>query len=136
MGFKVQNPMNVQCDNKTTISIANNPIQNNQTKHIEGDYYIIKEIKVKFNLSICKDGATTRRCFYQRCKQSQTIENFMHQLEGVFFLNMDKNEFIEKKMNKNRKRTTANHQRGEKQQKPTKKYKILLRKKKYHSDSS
>jgi hypothetical protein len=35
--------MNVWCDNKSAISIANNPVQHNRTKHMEIDRFFIKE---------------------------------------------------------------------------------------------
>jgi len=31
------------CDNKTTINIANNPVQHDRTKHVEIDRFFIKE---------------------------------------------------------------------------------------------
>ena len=36
-------PIKLYCDNKSTISIAHNPIQHDKTKHIEIDRYFIKE---------------------------------------------------------------------------------------------
>ena len=36
-------PMRLYCDNKSTISIAHNPIQHDRTKHIEVDRHFIKE---------------------------------------------------------------------------------------------
>lgn len=36
-------PMKLFCDNKTTISISQNPVQHNRTKHIEIDQHFIKE---------------------------------------------------------------------------------------------
>ena len=43
--LKVQwsKPMKLYCDNKSTISIAHNPVQHDQTKHIEIDRHFIKE---------------------------------------------------------------------------------------------
>ena len=35
--------MNVWCDNKSAISIANNPVQHDRTKHVEIDRFFIKE---------------------------------------------------------------------------------------------
>ena len=35
--------MKLYCDNKSTISIAHNPMQHDQTKHIEIDRHFIKE---------------------------------------------------------------------------------------------
>jgi len=37
------NPMRLYCDNKSTISIAHNPVQHDRTKHIEVDRHFIKE---------------------------------------------------------------------------------------------
>ena len=36
-------PMKLYCDSKATISIANDPVQYDRTKHIEIDRYFIKE---------------------------------------------------------------------------------------------
>ena len=36
-------PMRLYCDNKSTTSIAHNPVQHDQTKHIEIDRHFIKE---------------------------------------------------------------------------------------------
>ena len=36
-------PMKLFCDNKATISIANNPVQHHRTRPIEIDWHIIKE---------------------------------------------------------------------------------------------
>ena len=36
-------PMKLYCDNKTTISIANNLVQHDRTKHVEIDHHFIKE---------------------------------------------------------------------------------------------
>ena len=43
--LKVQRskPMKLYCDNKSAISIAHNPVQHDQTKHIEIDKHFIKE---------------------------------------------------------------------------------------------
>jgi hypothetical protein len=35
--------MNVWCDNKSTINLANNQVQHDRTKHIEIDRFFIKE---------------------------------------------------------------------------------------------
>lgn len=37
------NPMNLNCSNKTTISIVYNPIHHYRTKHVEIDRHFIKE---------------------------------------------------------------------------------------------
>ena len=36
-------PMRVWCDNQSAISIANNPVQHDRTKHVEIDRFFIKE---------------------------------------------------------------------------------------------
>ena len=36
-------PMKLFCDNKSAISIANNPVQHDRTKHVEIDRHFIKE---------------------------------------------------------------------------------------------
>ena len=35
--------VNVWCDNKSAINIANNPVQHDRTKHVEIDRFFIKE---------------------------------------------------------------------------------------------
>src|SRR6266540_376124 len=37
------NCLNVWCDNKSAISIANNPVQHDRTKHVDIDRFFIKE---------------------------------------------------------------------------------------------
>jgi len=41
--IKYEAPMGLACDNKPAISIAHNPVQHDQTKHIEIDRHFIKE---------------------------------------------------------------------------------------------
>ena len=41
--IKWDEPMKLYCDNKSAISIAHNPVQHDQTKHIEVDRHFIKE---------------------------------------------------------------------------------------------
>ena len=43
LGLKWDSPMKLYCGNKSTISIAHNLIQHDQTKHIEVDRHFIKE---------------------------------------------------------------------------------------------
>ena len=40
---KWEGPMKLYCDNKSSISIAHNPVQHDRTKHIEVDRHFIKE---------------------------------------------------------------------------------------------
>lgn len=49
--FHTRTPMQLYCDNKAAISIAQNPVQLDQTKHIEVDRRFIKE-KLQFG-QIC-----------------------------------------------------------------------------------
>jgi hypothetical protein len=51
MNQKVQ--MKLWCDNKSTINIANNPMQCNKTKHVKIDRFSIKE---KLNNKLLKLG--------------------------------------------------------------------------------
>ena len=43
LGIKWREPMKLYCDNKSTISIAHNPVQHDRTKHVEVDWHFIKE---------------------------------------------------------------------------------------------
>lgn len=38
-----EDPMKIYCDNKSTISIARNPVHHDRTKHVEIDRHFIKE---------------------------------------------------------------------------------------------
>ena len=50
--------MKLYCDNKTTISIAYNPIQHDRTKYVEVDRHFIKE-KVESN-KVCLNYVSTK----------------------------------------------------------------------------
>ena len=43
LGFPHQTPMNLYCDNKSAIEIAQNPVQHDRTNHVEIDRHFIKE---------------------------------------------------------------------------------------------
>lgn len=43
IGFAPNNAMNLFCDNKSAIEIAHNPVQHDQTKHMEIDRHFIKQ---------------------------------------------------------------------------------------------
>ncbi|CAL2267766.1 unnamed protein product [Prunus armeniaca] len=43
LGFKPKHAMQLNCDNKTAIDIAHNPVQHDRTKHVEVDKHFIKE---------------------------------------------------------------------------------------------
>ena len=43
LGIEYATPMNLYCDNKVAIQIAQNPIQHDRTKHVEVDRHFIKE---------------------------------------------------------------------------------------------
>jgi len=40
---KYEDPMGLACDNKSTISIAHNPVQHDRTKDVEIDQHFFKE---------------------------------------------------------------------------------------------
>jgi hypothetical protein len=43
LGFEPESEMKLFCDNKTSIDIAHNPMQHDQTKHVEVDRHFVKE---------------------------------------------------------------------------------------------
>ena len=43
LGIEYATPMNLHCDNKASIQIAQNPVQHDHTKHVEVDRHFIKE---------------------------------------------------------------------------------------------
>ncbi|KAM1489804.1 hypothetical protein ACFXTO_033012 [Malus domestica] len=43
LGFRPKHAMRLHCDNKAAIDIAHNPVQHDQTKHVEVDRNFIKE---------------------------------------------------------------------------------------------
>jgi hypothetical protein len=43
LGFKPNYAIQLNCDNKTAIDIAHNPVQHDRTKHVEVDRHFIKE---------------------------------------------------------------------------------------------
>ena len=43
LGFKSKKAMNLHCDSKAAIEIAQNPVQHDRTKHVEVDRHFIKE---------------------------------------------------------------------------------------------
>ena len=43
LGIEYATPMNLYCDNKAAIQIAQNPVQHDRTKHVEVDRHFIKE---------------------------------------------------------------------------------------------
>ncbi|KAK8948413.1 hypothetical protein KSP39_PZI005292 [Platanthera zijinensis] len=54
LGLSESSPIRLYCDNKAAISIANNPVQHDRTKHIEVDRHFIKEnFEKKIILFIC-----------------------------------------------------------------------------------
>lgn len=42
-GFPQERECEIYCDNKAAISISENPVQHNRTKHVEVDRHFIKE---------------------------------------------------------------------------------------------
>lgn len=43
LGFSIEKPMKLYCDNKSAINITHNPMQHDRTKHVEVDRHFIKE---------------------------------------------------------------------------------------------
>lgn len=43
IGFQVSGPTCLKCDNKASISISENPVQHDRTKHMEVDRHFIRE---------------------------------------------------------------------------------------------
>ena len=43
LGYKPTSTMNLFCDNKAAIAIAQNPVQHDRTKHVEVDRHFIKQ---------------------------------------------------------------------------------------------
>ena len=43
LGIEYATPMNLYCDDKAAIQIAQNPVQHDRTKHVEVDRHFIKE---------------------------------------------------------------------------------------------
>jgi hypothetical protein len=43
LGLSEKDPIMLYCDNKAAISIVNNPVQHDGTKHVEIDRHFIKE---------------------------------------------------------------------------------------------
>ena len=41
--IRYEEPIHLYCDNKSTISIAHNPVHHDRTKHVEVDRHFIKE---------------------------------------------------------------------------------------------
>jgi hypothetical protein len=41
LGFNLEKPVNLYCDNKAIISIAHNPVQHDRTKHVEVDRHFV-----------------------------------------------------------------------------------------------
>ena len=47
LGFTVQSPMYMHCDDQAVIFIANNPTFHERTKHIEIDYHFVRDTVMK-----------------------------------------------------------------------------------------
>ncbi|CAL2249193.1 unnamed protein product [Prunus armeniaca] len=43
LGFKLEKPIELHCDNKSAIDIAHNLVQHDRTKHVKVDRHFIKE---------------------------------------------------------------------------------------------
>ena len=73
LGIEYATPMNLYCDNKVAIQIAQNPVQHDRTKHVEVDRHFIKEnldekiIQFPFIQSRSKWLIFSQRRFQGRC---------------------------------------------------------------------
>lgn len=43
LGYPLEQPIRLYCDNKAACDIAHNPVQHDRTKHVEVDRFFIKE---------------------------------------------------------------------------------------------
>ncbi|KAI5316930.1 hypothetical protein L3X38_036637 [Prunus dulcis] len=43
LGFGLEKPMNLYCDNKVAIAIIHNPVQHDHMNHVEVDRHLVKE---------------------------------------------------------------------------------------------
>jgi hypothetical protein len=91
--------MKLWCDNKSTINIANNPVQHDKTKHVEIDRFFIKE---KLNSGLLKLGhvATQEQVadyltkglnsldLIRLCDKMGLMDFFVH-LEGEYWYLLD-----------------------------------------------
>lgn len=77
IGFPVQGPMSLYCNNKITINITHDPIQHDRTKHVEIDRHFIKDHIKKGNI-----------CFPYIQTKDRITDIFTKGLGGVQFMSL------------------------------------------------
>ena len=75
VGFHIKGPMSLYCNNKAAISIAHDPVQHGQTKHVDVDRHFIKDHLKKG--SICTPYIQTH---------DQHVNIFTEDLSGAQFM--------------------------------------------------
>ena len=70
----IEAPMRLFCDNKSAISIANNPVQHDRTKHIEIDRHFMKE-KLENGVICCRSSlqSNKQQMFLPRDTSDQSL---------------------------------------------------------------
>ena len=84
LSITIELPIKLYCDNKAAISISQNPVQHDITKHIEVDRHFIKE-KIKKGI-ICMTCILTREQLadiFTKGLQKSSFEDFICKLDMI-----------------------------------------------------